>query len=297
MKTRQLQTFAGRALKDMLKNKIQHGITLITIALSILIVSTCVLMMINVDRWLDNWRNGLKIIAYVDRSASKEDLARIRHDLKPEGSIQQIVFIARDTALQRLINEMDEQAFVFENLKGNPLPDMFEIYPAKHLQTEKAVGDLAESIQALPMIKDVEYGQQWIKRLLDMTRLLQYVGLGSSVLFLMVTITLIVNTFRLALYTRREEIEIMRLVGATDTFIRAPFYVEALIQGALGGIMGLSLLATLFGITAARMGDEPLFGMVEIQFLPPVLSGVIVLCSTLVGWLGCVIALRRYLKI
>jgi cell division transport system permease protein len=147
------------------------------------------------------------------------------------------------------------------------------------------------------MIEDVTYERQWIKRLLDIIHLFQYVGVGGCLLFLVITIAIIVNTFRLTLYARREEIEIMRLVGATDTFIKTPFYMEALIQGALGGTIGLLILAILFRIIATHVGDKPLLGMIAIQFLSPALSGAIVFCSIFVGWLGCVFALRQYLKV
>ncbi len=297
MNTSQLVTFAGRALKDMVNNKIQHGITLITIALSVLIVSTCILFMINVNRLLNDWESGLKIMVYVDKAADKADIQHLNDVMSEMKAVHRVVHISKDTALQSLMHEMKQQSGVFEHLKGNPLPDAFEIYLKQDAHTESAVRGLAQRIQSLSMVADVEYGRQWVNRIMGIVNLIQSVGITISGLFLIVTFSIIINTFRLALYARREEIEVMRLVGATDAFIKAPFYVESLIQGALGGVSGLVILITIFGIISNRMETEAGMSVIDVQFLTPGISGGIVLCSTFAGWLGCFFSLRRYLKI
>lgn len=289
-------TFAKRALKDMVIHKIQHGITVITITLCVFIISTVVLFTINVNHLLRTWQKGLKIIAYVNPTAVPADIHRLNDLLETLPPVERVLYISKDTALQTLINQMPHQSSIFEDLKENPLPDAFEIYVKGKQPSEKTITGLARHIQALPMIDDVEYGGQWIKRIMGIINLIRYTGLAISALLLMVTMAIIVNTFRLALYGRREEIEVMRLVGATDTFIKAPFYVEALIQGTVGGLAGQGTLMALYGIILTRAGDNALL-MPGLQFPLLGLSGGMVLGAALVGWLGCFLSLRQYLRI
>ena len=115
-------------------------------------------------------------------------------------------------------------------------------------------------------------------------------------LFFMAAIFIVANTIRLVIYSRREEVEIMRLVGATDNFIKIPFYFEGLIQGALGAIMGLGILYFSFFLIVTNVEQEFLPGIFQLKFIPSAILCEILLGSMLVGWLGCYISLKQFLK-
>jgi cell division transport system permease protein len=115
-------------------------------------------------------------------------------------------------------------------------------------------------------------------------------------LFLVATVLIVANTIRLVLYSRKEEVEIMRLVGATDGFIKAPFYIEGLIQGALGGIVGLGALFLLFLFISSNVGHNLTSSLFTIRFLSWETFLGIWVCSMFVGWIGCFISLKQFLK-
>lgn len=112
----------------------------------------------------------------------------------------------------------------------------------------------------------------------------------------MAVVFIVSNTIRLVLYSRRDEVAIMRLVGATDRFIKVPFYIEGIIQGALGGIIGLIALFVAFMFISYNVELDLSFGFSTIRFLPLKVFCGIILCSIFVGWIGCYLSLKQFLK-
>ncbi len=121
-------------------------------------------------------------------------------------------------------------------------------------------------------------------------------GYAMGTLFFVAAIFIVANTIRLVIYSRREEVEIMRLVGATDSFIKIPFYIVGLIQGALGAAIGTGLLYLLFSLMSVNVEQEFLPELFRLKFIPPSILGAILIGSMLVGWLGCYISLKQFLK-
>ncbi|MBU0698900.1 MAG: FtsX-like permease family protein, partial [Proteobacteria bacterium] len=139
-------------------------------------------------------------------------------------------------------------------------------------------------------------GQRWLARFTNIFNLFRFTGLALGGLFFVAAVFIVANTIRLVLYTRREEVEIMRLVGAADGFIKAPFYIEGIIQGALGGAIGLGVLFVTFVVVSSNVEQGFSPDLFTIRFLPVKALGAMILCSMFVGWLGCYLSLKQFLK-
>jgi len=192
--------------------------------------------------------------------------------------------------------QMQRQASLLENLKTNPLPDAFEVRLISGAKTMLEIEKISSQIEALPFVDEVEYGQAWIGKFTNIINVFKFAGYAMGGLFLLATLFIVANTIRLVLYSRQEEVEIMRLVGATDRFIKIPFYIQGLTLGALGGVIGISSLFIAFHFIAQKFHRGLSAELLDIHFLPVTTSAAIIAGSMLIGWVGCYLSLKQFLK-
>ncbi|MDM8540709.1 permease-like cell division protein FtsX [Desulfococcaceae bacterium HSG9] len=287
--------FLRRAVKDLIKNRFLNAITVITIALSVLIVSAFILFFININDIIDSWKKGIRIMAYLKSDVSPIEPENIEKKIKLMDGVIKTRFISKHDALIQLQTQMKRQSSLFTTLKENPLPDAFEIRMIREAVNNEKIERLAKQIEALPSVDEVEYGQSWVGHYINIIHLFKLTGYALSGLFFIAAIFIVANTIRLVLYSRQEEVEIMRLVGAEDRFIKAPLYIEGIILGALGGIIGMLALYMTFFYISSNMERHLISGFFNIRFFPTEISCGLVLCSTFVGWLGCFLSLRQFL--
>lgn len=285
-----------RAIQDIRDHKFLNTITIITIAISILIVSAFSLFFVNANEIINSWKKGIKIMAYLKQDTPETKISELKRKIQHMDGIRDVRFISKNEALQELKKQMRRQSSLFENLKENPLPDAFEIRLIASFQNQEKVEMLATRLESLPRVDEVEYGQRWLGRFTNFFNLFRLTGYAMGGLFFMAALLIVANTIRLVLYYRRDEVEIMRLVGATDSFIKAPFYIQGLIQGAFGGIIGLAALFVTFMFISLSVKQGLSSGMFTIKFLSPEAFCGIILGSTFVGWLGCYLSLKQFLK-
>jgi cell division transport system permease protein len=186
---------------------------------------------------------------------------------------------------------------LFENLLENPLPDAFEIQLKPSNGSWEQIEAVAERVRFYAEIEEVEYGRQWMVAVRRIAQLFQTLGLALMGLLLVAAVAIVANTTRLVIYSRQEEVETMRLVGATDRFIQAPFLIEGLLQGLIGAVGGIGILFAGYSALAVRIEQNGLAGVVTLRFLSFEQMALISVASMLVGWLGCYVALKQFLRI
>jgi len=291
-----IRIYIKRAIEDIRNNPMITLVTIVTIALSVLIVSAFALFYANIGKMLSTWQEGIRIIAYLKIDATEAQIAEFQKNLSQIPELDRIQFIPRDQALEQLREQLKHQESLLTHLRGNPLPDSFELSARSQEGNWDKIEALASRIKSFDLVEDVEYGQKWLQRIIQMIELFRLAGYGLGAVFLIAGVFIVANTIRLVLYSRKEEIEIMRLVGASNNFVQAPFYLQAFILGGLGGIGGLVLLMAAYLTIKAKLQQTMIFGFIHLSFLSPPVCVSIVLISMLVGWFGCFLSLRQFLK-
>jgi len=289
--------FFRRAIEDFRNNRLLNIVTLLTISLSILIASAFILFFINTSEIMNFWKKGLRIMAYLKADVPRSELSNIKQQIQAMDGVESLRFISKEDALNQLKAQMQRQASLFDNLAKNPLPDGFEIEINTANQSWEKIESLAAQIESLDAVEEVEYGQKWFGHFAQLFELFTITGYAMCTIFVMAAVFIMANTIRLVIYSRRDEIEIMRLVGAAERFIKIPFYIQGLLQGALGAGIGLIVLFAVFWFLASNIEQGFFSGFFNIRFLSPLIAGAILLTSALAGWLGSYISLKQYLKV
>jgi cell division transport system permease protein len=275
-------------------NRFLNGVAVLTVALSVLIAGAFSLIWTNVTYWIQTSETSIRMLVYLKDDASALQRQDIQHRIQEMEGILDVKFIPRAQALESLRSQLRQQASLLEGLEENPLPDSLEV-DLKAGQVNQ-IASIAGQIGALTAVDSVEYGQQWMGRFAGLLNLFRFAGVILGSLFFIASGLIIANTARLALYSRREEVEIMRLIGATDRFITAPFYIQSLIQGACGCGMGLSVIYAAYLYMSARLTSELASGFWQIRFISIESIAVIIGCSIGIGWIGCFLSMKQFFR-
>jgi cell division transport system permease protein len=246
----------------------------------------------NLGRAVAQWRDQVRIVVYLKREPSRAEVPALLGRVHEVGDVASAVYVGKAEALRSLRGALGKDASVLDQLPANPLPASIEITPTSAATTSDGTRALLERLGALPEADEVVGGVEWVDRLAHWQRLLQMIGLGVGALLGVAAILTVTTATTLLLHARRQETEIMRLVGAPEFAIRLPLLLQGLIQGLLGALLALLALRVAHHITAPWL--EPLtsltIGLPRLEFLTP--PGMLLLVAAgaglgaLGGWLA-----------
>ena len=204
--------------------------------------------------------------------------------------------VAED-ALKDLRTALGSEAGLLEGLSRNPLPASFEVVFTDVESPETGPQRIKKVIEQLDGVDEVQYSEEWLKQFKGLLGLIRMTGLIIGGLLCLGILFIITNTIKLTIYSRKEEIEILKLVGATDWFVKIPFLLEGAIQGILSGILALLILLSGYYLFTAEKLLFTGVGVFDLIFLPPKYSLLIFLASIILGLAGSLIAVRRFFDI
>ncbi|MBS3808619.1 MAG: permease-like cell division protein FtsX [Desulfobacterales bacterium] len=286
-----------RSLSDFLRHRFLHGVCLFTIALSVFIVSAFGLFFINAGSLMEAWQKGVRITAYLKPDVTRQQAVELSKSVKEYDGVDEVSYIPKKEGFAWLKKQLGPQSSLLSDLEGNPLPDALEIGPEENIKTADAVDRLAAKIGRQAEVADVEYAQEWLHRFRGIYNLFRVTAAVMAGLVFVAIMFIVANTIRLILYSRQEEIEITRIIGADEAFIKYPLYLEGVMLGLSGGLAGLALLYVVFSATVPKLSPGGLLPYFQITFLGPEIMLLILISSMLVGWLGCYISIRRFLRV
>ena len=291
-----LAYFLRKALENIWINPFLSLVTLSTIAISMLILGLFSLIYLNVQQSLHQMGGELQITAYLQETISSEQAEVLRSKVADWPEVEGITYISKEQALARFRSQLREYAGILEGLKENPLPASLELTLMPQYGRSGNIKELSTRLGRLPGVADVQYGRKWMAKLRVFVEVMKLVGITVGGLLLIATIFVISNTIKLTFYSRREELEIMRLVGATDFFIKAPFLIEGLLHGLGGALLAAGGLSLLILFLFSHL-DLPLRLAVMAGSLPTgqLVAGFLGL-GLLLGVLGSMVSLRRFLR-
>ncbi|MFH2046217.1 MAG: permease-like cell division protein FtsX [Pseudomonadota bacterium] len=284
------------AFNDIVKSRFLHIVAIITLAFSVIITSSIILFFKNTTGIFNIWKKGVKVMVYLSPETADEAILEIQKKISGMYGVKNAIFIPKEEALNILKQQMKRQPSLLENLKGNPLPNAFEIHLIESSEVWEKIESLVAHLELIPQVEEVEYGQKWLARFAGIINIFTLSGYTLGILFFIASVFIVANTVRLVLYAKRDEIEIMRLVGASDSFIKTPLYIECIIQGAAGGIIGLVLLYIIFTSFISNVGQGMTSDLINISFFSFSALSTILICSMFIGWLGCFLSLKNFLK-
>lgn len=290
--------FVRRALLNIRQNVLVNVLTIGTIALALLIVSLFLLVFVNLESTADEWSGKIQVTTYFDKEPDPAELSVLMNRVKAIEGTAKVVFVGKLDAMKRFRSRLKGQESLLEGVPADVLPSSLEISLKRKSREDGAIEAYVARLKKVPGISEVQYGDEWVKRFNAFMNFLRFVGALLAAFLLLAVLFIVSNTIKLTIYARKEELELMELVGATRLFIKAPFLIEGVIQGAAGALLALLVLVgAYFGFLHSVTNFVNFsVSVAGLSFLPPVYIAGIIAGGIMLGFLGSITSLRKFIN-
>lgn len=287
----QLYYFVRAAISGLRGSRLTTIVSIATIAVAVIPLGGLWVVTGNMRALLDQFGNELQLTAFLDAKVRSDAGRSLAARASSIPGVERVEFVSQEQALESFRARLGDSALL-EAIEANPLPASLAIALDADHRTPVAVAAVSEALHALPGVEDVAGGETWIDGYARALRLVRSAGMGLGVVLALATLLIITNTIRLAVYARRDELSILALVGASRTFLRVPFLIEGLLQGAVGGLLGVGLLFGIFHVAVPQLRDalELFLGWSDPSFLSLRNVGILVAGGAGFGFTGAAVA-------
>jgi len=289
--------FLNKGFANILSHRFVHLISIGTISISILFVGAFGLLFVNLNNWVQQWGQSLTMSIYLVPGADTEAKKRIEADLVDLEGAEVRGFITQEMAQKELVEALGDQAGLLDGLEDIELPASFEIVFKEVSRYDIDPHEIKTELEELDGVEEVQYSEQWIERFEGFLYVLKLVGAIIGLLLCVAVLFITTNTIKLTIYARRDEIEISKIVGATDWFVKAPFIIEGAIQGLISGLLALAILLLAYSLFSLK--SFHLFGIpvIEVVFLSKGHALFLLGLSLALGLAGSFIAIGRFFRL
>jgi len=291
-----LRYFVRQAMRNMVENRLVHLIGLGTMVIAFLIFDAFILIFINLDSWTREQGRSLTMSIYFQGGPERAVIENIKKELL-QYPVSITDFISKDDALRSLRKQLRDKAGLLDGLGENPLPASLEIVLSRDVSGDSLAYELKRRLEGIDGVDEVQYSQEWIERFQAIMGAVKIIGLVFGGLLFLAALFIITNTVKLTIYARKDEIEILKLVGATNRFVKIPFLIEGSIQGFLGGSIALIILFLVYVAMVTKVDLSIGFASLDVIFLSPQSILLVLLMSSIIGFIGSTVSLGRFFRI
>jgi cell division transport system permease protein len=292
-----LKRHMRESLKSLGRNGWMTFASISAVTVTLLLVGVFLVIMFNMNHFANKIENDVEIRVYIDLTATEKDKQALRAKIEAIPEVKEVQYSSKEQELKNLIKSFGEEGSSFRLFEqDNPLSDVYVVKTAKPTDTMK----VAKQIETFKFAHKVKYGQGQVEKLFKTLRIARNVGLGLIVGLLFTAMFLISNTIKITIFARRREIEIMRLVGATNGFIRWPFFLEGLWLGVIGAIIPIALISFVYYNIYEFLKPKVIVPFMQLLPFNPFMwqiSFVLLLLGACIGVWGSMMSVRKFLKV
>ncbi|GAA0462501.1 permease-like cell division protein FtsX [Alkalibacillus silvisoli] len=297
MKINTFKRHLREGTKNLIRNSWMTVAAVGAVTTTLVLVAVFLMLMLNLNQIADNIESDAEIKVFIDLSAEEEDIDELGQNIEEINRVEEHHFSSKDEELEALIEDLGEDGEAWEMFEqDNPLNDAYVVqtYDAEDL------AGVASTIEEFSNVDEVDYGSETVERLLDFNQYARYIGITFIAALLLTAIFLISNTIKMTITARRDEIGIMRLVGAKNSFIRWPFFIEGMLTGVIGSIIPIALVLGGYHFLYLNLSDRLNFQFMELLPWNPFawqLSLMLLAIGAFIGIWGSVMSVRKFLKV
>jgi cell division transport system permease protein len=293
-----LSYFTTRAFINIRQNMFVNVVTVGTITLALLIISFFLLVYVNLEGLADTWSNRVQVTVYFDQEPPPQEMASLKARILSLPGTDRVDYVTKNEAMARFRARLKGQESLLDGVTSDVLPASMEITLKRGGRSNEAVEAYVAQLKKIPAVKEVQYGEEWVRRFTTFMNFMRLVGALLGGFLVLAVIFIVSNTIKLTIYSRKEELELLSLVGATRMFIKAPFLIEGILQGVVGALLTLILLVASYYGFLHNAGNFLSFNPADagLSFLPAECIAGIFFGGMMLGFLGSITSLKRFIN-
>lgn len=291
--------FTRKALTNLRSNRLVTLITIFTITLALLIISLFMLFYVNMEGTIDQWSRKVAVTVYFDTEPPPQELSALKSRISALPGTETIQYVSREEALKIFRSRLKGQESLLEGVAADILPSSFEITLKKEFRSADNVNLYVSRLKHVQGIGEVQYGEEWVNKFLTFFQFIRVLGLMIATFLIMTVLFIVSNTIKLTVLARQDELEILALVGATPFFIKAPFLIEGMLQGAAGSLIAVAILTAGYYSMLANAANFLSFNPADagLIFLPLPYIALLIFGGVMLGFIGSLVSLKKLIAI
>ena len=293
---RRLAYLVKEAMTNIRLNRTTTLVAVASTAFTLACFGVFLLLYLNLRGVVSSLQDDIKVVVYLHDGLSAQGLSDLQQRLRSEREVAALSYVSKEQALADFREQVPSESHLLQGLGENPLPASFVVTLSPRFRSSEAVKQWVKRLTTVPGVGQVQYSRDWIENLATLVGFIELGAIAVGGILSAASVTIIASTIRLTLYARQNEIEILRMVGATGAFIKVPFLLEGAVLGAVGGLLSLAILRGGFDLFKLQLGPTGRFLGIEswLNFFPGHVSLWIIMAGLALGFTGSLVSLIQF---